>query len=222
MREESTLEAESRIGLKFIHRMGHSATEPLMVFVHGRAGDRGVMWPFERCVPESWHIVSFQAFLPDPIGGWSWWQMTPEGSRREAIELATDRLAAAVTRYQEVCGLAPRFVVGAGFSQGAVLVSHAALSGAVRFSAFAGLAGFVLFPKSPIARGDLRSVFIAHGRSDDTISVDRAREGVRKLQELSLPVEFVEEDVGHKVGIQGTRAMKGWLQGLEDAYNPKI
>ena len=87
-------------------------------------------------------------------------------------------------------------------------------SGTASFDGIALLAGFVLFPSETPEYSGLRSVFVAHGTADETISVDRARAGVKKLQQLGISVEYVEEDVGHKIGIQGTRALKSWVNGL--------
>lgn len=217
MRHESTSALESHTGLAFVYRAGASATAPLVVLVHGRAGNKGVMWTFERCIPDNCHIVSFEAFLPDPIGGWSWWEMTPEGSRRDAITRAVDRLSRAVGAFRDLYSLIPSRALGIGFSQGAVLLSNASLSGAISLNGVALLAGFALFPSETPVNSTLRSVFVAHGTADETISVNRAREGVHKLRALGLSVEYVEEDVGHKIGIQGTRALKSWVHGLVES-----
>lgn len=214
MRHESTTTEESQTGLSFLYRQGASPTAPLVVLVHGRAGNKGVMWTFERCLPEGCHIVSFEAFLPDPIGGWSWWEMTPEGSRREAITHAVARFSRAVGGFCELYSLTPSHALGIGFSQGAVLLSNATLTGATSFEGIALLAGFTLFPSEAPVTSRLRSVFVAHGTADETISVNRARDGVHKLRALGLSVEYIEEDVGHKIGTEGTRALKSWVQGL--------
>jgi len=214
MRVESTLEEEARVGLKFSWRAGDGVSAPLLVMIHGRAGDRGVMWTFERVVPASWHVVSFQAFEPDPIGGWSWWQMTEEGIRRGNIQQAARRVARALSAFSELRGISPKRRVGLGFSQGGILVSTGTLEGILDFDAFGVLAGFVVLPiDSSGVRRDTR-VFMAHGSEDEVISVNRARTGLKALRELGLAVEYVEEPVKHKLGIQGTRALGAWLSGL--------
>jgi phospholipase/carboxylesterase len=54
-------------------------------------------------------------------------------------------------------------------------------------------------------------VFIAHGTQDEVIAIERARKGAEYLRQLGLEVTFVEDSVGHKVGIQGTRELKRWM-----------
>jgi predicted esterase len=208
MKIESTPAEEELVGLKYNYRKGASSDSPLVVLVHGRAGNRGVMWTFERCVPEGWHIVSFEAFLQDPIGGWSWWDMAQEGSRREAIEGAVARLDHALAAFVRLQGLQPRFRVGFGFSQGAVLLSAGALAGRIPFDGVALLAGFIVIPD---AVAHPPAVFVAHGTLDETVSIEKARRGVNALKAMGLSVEYVEEPVTHKVGIEGTRALKQWM-----------
>ena len=210
-RDANSVEVDD-VGLAFNYRLSEDQAAPLVVFVHGRAGDRNVMWTFERCVPPSWSIVSFQAFLPDDLGGWSWWHMTQEGSSRAAIMEACRRLEHALERFRVRFSLQPRITLGCGFSQGAVLVSAAGLSGLIQFNGIAILAGFALLPKEDMVSSSMpQSVFVAHGTKDEIISVDRTRNSITAIRSLGIPVNYVEEEVGHKVGIQGTRGLRDWF-----------
>lgn len=210
-RHESLPNEESAVGLRFLYRTGQSANSPLVVLVHGRAGNRSVMWTFERSIPENCHVVAFEAFLADPIGGWSWWDMTLPGSKREPIMLAAARLTRAIESFNRIYSLKPERVIGMGFSQGSILLSAVALQGFVEFNGIAVLAGSVFRPDTPLNLDRVPAVFVAHGTDDQTIPVSKARQGVEALKGLGVPVQYVEEDVGHKVGIQGTRALKVWV-----------
>ncbi len=175
------------------------------------------MWSFERCVPHGAGIVAFEGFLPDAIGGFSWWDMTAEGPKRGAIAAAASRVSFALERFIDLQGLAPSRIVALGFSQGGVLLSSAVLAGELEVAGLGVLAGLV--PKAdggPRVRG-CPKVFMAHGTKDEVIPIERARHGAETLRALSLDVCLVEDDVGHKVGIEGTRALKAWLHAvLED------
>ncbi len=210
-RHESTPAEEQTIGLSFLYRPGANRTAPLIVLVHGRAGDRSVMWMFERSVPEDCHVLAFQAFLQDPIGGWSWWDMSTPDLKREAIFYAAGRFTRALEAFIVMYDLEPTHVVAMGFSQGSMLLSSVALRDLFQFAGIAVLAGFVLLPTEPTNLRKNPMVFVAHGSLDDRVPVVKAREGVAALQKLGIEVQYVEEDVGHKVGIAGTRALKGWL-----------
>ena len=163
MRAPSTPEAEEYVGLRFVDRPGVSARAPLVVFVHGRAGNRDVMWSFERAVPSSAAIVAFEAFLPDKVGGFSWWDFEAPGSKREAIRTAAKRLSFALERFIDLEGLEPSHIVALGFSQGAVLLSSAMLAGDLSLSGLGLLAGLVPTPEGETHVLGSPKVFVAHG-----------------------------------------------------------
>jgi phospholipase/carboxylesterase len=211
MRHISTPEQEDFVGLKFLYRNGARRDSPLIVLVHGRAGTREVIWTFERSVPAAASVVSLQAFVPDPLGGFSWWDMESSGDREIAIGRAAQRVAFGVERVIELFELAPKKVYAVGFSQGAALLATAALTGSLSLDGLALLAGFVPKPEKGAQLLSAPDVFAAHGTQDEVVTIERARRGVEYLRGLGLFVTYVEDDVGHKVGIQGTRELKKWM-----------
>ena len=213
MRSPSTQEQEEFVGLRFIHRPAASVDAPLIVLVHGRAGNGQVMWTFERALPPDCWVVSFEAFLPDALGGFSWWEMNTTAPVRPAILRARDRLCYAIERYIELEGLRPSSKVALGFSQGSVLLSSAVLTGSLALDGLGILAGVAYEGEEAPRLLSLPQIFIAHGIQDEVLSVEKARSGAERLRALGLSVTYVEEDVGHKVGIEGTRALKEWLTG---------
>ncbi len=140
--------------------------------------------------------------------------MTTAGSKKEAILHAAGRLSRALEAFLGLYRLAPKKRIGMGFSQGSGLLSAIALRGFFDFDGIAVLAGFIFQPSELVPSGETPSIFVAHGSADETIPVSQAREGVALLSRLGLQVQYVEEEVGHKVGVQGTRALKVWLSQL--------
>jgi phospholipase/carboxylesterase len=217
MRHPSTVEQENIVGLPFLYRAGRDRSAPLAVLLHGRAGTREVIWMFERHVPPHAAVLSLQAPLaePAPLGGFSWWRLdADEEERAEALRHAVERMTEAIERFIESHALQPMSRVALGFSQGAALISAALLSQRLRVDGAALLAGFVLEPPGPPAVHGAPKVFVAHGTRDEVISIERARRGAKLLESLGLPVTHIEDDVGHKIGVQGTRALKTWLHDL--------
>lgn len=215
MRQQSDSTQEDFVGLRFIHRSCEDPSAPLIILVHGRAGNAQVMWAFDRTLPERAHVVSFEAFWPDPLGGFSWWDMASEKPLEPEIERARDRLHFAIERYIDLFSLRPSLTIGIGFSQGSVLLSAAVLTGVLQLDGLAILAGFVSrLGDASLVRGHPQ-VFVAHGTADEVLSIEKARKGVNRLRSAGLKVTFVEEEgVGHKLGIQGMRALKEWTEML--------
>src|SRR6056300_1194110 len=98
MKQYSTIEEEQEVGLRFAFRPGARSNSPVVLLIHGRAGNRDVMWAFQRTIPAGCAIVSFEAFNADRIGGYSWWDVSQLGNVHQGILLAGERLAAAWKR----------------------------------------------------------------------------------------------------------------------------
>lgn len=89
-----------------------------------------------------------------------------------------------------------------GFSQGAAMTYTVALLYPERVRRLAVLSGFI-----PEGGEDLvtpqrfsgKAVFITHGRKDEMIPVQRAREAVARLKGCGAQGVYCESDVGHKV-----------------------
>jgi phospholipase/carboxylesterase len=215
MREHSDSQQDEFVGLRFIHRLCGDAHAPLIILVHGRAGSAQVMWAFDRTLPEHANVVSFEAFIPDVLGGFSWWDMSSDQPVEPAIMRARDRLHFAIDRYIELFSLSPGRTIALGFSQGSVLLSASVLTGALQLDGLGILAGFA----SKVGGADLvkgrPEIFVAHGSADEVLSVEKARKGVQRLSSYGLRVTYIEEEgVGHKLGIQGMRGLKEWIASL--------
>ncbi len=200
--------------MEYRYRPGSSPEAPLVLFVHGRAGNKDVMWTFERCVPPDFQILAVQAPIPDPIGGFSWWLVDAEGSLEEKAAVATDALRQGVNELFNSLNTRPRQIIGAGFSQGGATLSYAIQQFPDWLSGLAILAGFVVRQGACLAE-TFPSILIAHGSEDETVPLTKAKEGADYFQQRGAQVRFVEDAVGHKVGVEGTRALKDWLKNFD-------
>jgi predicted esterase len=70
-----------------------------------------------------------------------------------------------------------------------------------RIARLAALAGFLpdLSPERPIPNLTGQQVYIAHGRKDETIPVERARAAAKLLQAAGAEVDTCETEAGHKL-----------------------
>ncbi|MBX7144723.1 MAG: hypothetical protein K1X79_09755 [Oligoflexia bacterium] len=213
MIQVASQQAVQALGLEHKLSLCSDPSAPLIVLVHGRAGTYDVMWTFRRCLPEQATIVAPQAHLFDEFGGYSWWNVESPGSPMEKAAEAVGRLDQFILKFSDYYKLQPRKILALGFSQGAGLLSVLLQQSRQRFCGVGLLAGFVL-PTELGGQGELPPVFIAHGLADDILPISKARQGAQHLQGLGFPVSMVEDDVGHKVGTAGMRALKEWVQKL--------
>ena len=96
-----------------------------------------------------------------------------------------------------------------GFSQGSALAFLLAERQSMCPAAVVSLAGYL--PGGDLAQLNGLPVFWGHGSQDQTIPVSRARLDVQRLEDLGAEVRYCEAEVGHKVGVECMRGLKGWL-----------
>ena len=229
-RQASKLEVDSS-GLQ--HRIYSPGVadgpQPTVVLVHGRAGSDKVMWLFskalENCRPI---VVSPQAPQVDPLGGFSWWELfhaansespAPKRTTEEDLASPLSALEHFIDSLPALYGCDPRRLYGFGFSQGAGLLASLSVRRPGLFRGVAMLSGFL--PRiihqdigHGAERAELPSYFIAHGTKDEIIPYKRAIEARDTLQAAGAQVEFHSDEVGHKVGSAGIRALRTWIEEL--------
>jgi predicted esterase len=63
----------------------------------------------------------------------------------------------------------------------------------------------------PAPRGGLPKVFLSHGRRDEVIAVEHARDAVERLRAAGVEVEYSESDATHRVDPRELPAAAAWL-----------
>ena len=122
------------------------------------------------------------------------------GPEDEAGLRASQKLADALIREQ---GLPASRIVLAGFSQGGAIALLAGLRYPERLAGLMALSTYLpLAPKlateRAAANGDV-PIFMAHGRYDDLIPIDRAQASRAALEKLGYPVEWHDYPMPHAV-----------------------
>ena len=188
---------------------------PVVVMVHGKAGDESVMWIFKQTIPAGVAIVSPRAPLPGSGGGFVWFnsvngvlQLTPE-----ALQTGLSKLTHFIDGLRYLYPIDPDCLLLMGFSQGAAISNAFALNYPKRVLGVASLAGAMIQPfdlmPSPALNG--LPVFIAHGLEDDTIPVSLAQKTRDHYQELGADVTYGEYRTGHKMTMKAIDALKEWV-----------
>jgi phospholipase/carboxylesterase len=102
-------------------------------------------------------------------------------------------------------------VVLMGFSQGAAVSFAFALHHPGLVKGVASLVGFmpegIFTPHSSLAT---LPVFMAVGKEDPTIPLEKAREAAEVLRAAGAELSYNEYDAGHKLNSQGMRDLAAW------------
>jgi phospholipase/carboxylesterase len=182
----------------------------LILLLHGWTGDENSMWIFASRLPSNYIILSPRGISDAPLGGFGWEGKGGAGwptadNFQDAIGALFDLVAS--IQHPE---LSTDYFNVMGFSQGAALAYTILLQYPERINKLAGISGFL-----PDGLGEEikdrklldKKIFVAHGRRDDMVSIDRARFVVKELKSAGSKVIYCEEDVGHKLSAGCFRAM---------------
>ena len=193
---------------------------PILLLLHGWTGDESVMWVFTRRLSDRYLMIAPRGIFQTSSVGYGWQpdinQKWPEvadfrNASDAIIELLNPKNFPTVD-FSNISGI--------GFSQGAALLFTLALLYPKGIKAMAGLAGFLpedsdhLVNEKPLLN---KRIFIAHGRLDDRVPVEKAREAVKILTQAGAQVSYCEEDVGHKLSASCFRSMEYFFDLVEES-----
>lgn len=186
----------------------------LLLLLHGWTGDENSMWIFTPRLPGDYLIIAPRGITHTPMGGYGWerkgvenWPTAPD------FDESVDGLLKLVASLS-FPGLDNGKFNLMGFSQGAALAYTMILKHPERIDKLAGLSGFL--PRGledEIAQKSLadKHLFVAHGRNDELVSIEKARETVRNLKIAGSEVNYCEEDIGHKLSAGCFRALDNYF-----------
>lgn len=189
----------------------------LLLLIHGLTGDENSMWVFARNLPARYWLVAPRAPHPAEAGGYSWRLPNTDGYDRLGLDVMranAEALIRLVDEYAASAGIDAKTFDVVGFSQGAAVSSTLAFLFPQRIRKAGLLAGFVpdgldeLVSQRPL---EGRNIFVAHGSQDETVTIDRARTSIEKLEKAGAQVTFCEDEVGHKVSLNCLRALQKYF-----------
>ncbi|HEX4466599.1 MAG TPA: phospholipase [Solirubrobacteraceae bacterium] len=201
-------------------RPAAGGAEGLLILHHGRNGDELDLHGLADAIDPSrrLHVVTPRAPIQiEGTPGWHWY-LVPEPGRPDAATFhdVHAQLAELYEALQNSTGIGPERTVLGGFSQGAIVSLAMALDGARPAPAgVLALSGFM--PPIDGWEPDLAGragmpVFIAHGRADQTIAVERGRAAAERLRDGGLDVEYWEGDGPHRLDPACIAPAQAWLR----------
>jgi phospholipase/carboxylesterase len=189
---------------------------PLIIALHGRGADATDLAGLSAEIhPDGYRWVFPQAPLPVPLGlgnmGWAWYAL--EENRAQTVIESRNLLATFVHELLGEQQFTRSRVAVMGFSQGAAMALHLALSSPEPFGAVVAMSGYVPAAES---LGDLSSapaqpILMVHGTEDQTLPVHLAREARDLLQRAGLPLQYEEFLMGHQISLQSLQAVRRFL-----------
>lgn len=200
-------------------RPAHEDADGLLILHHGRGADAHDLLGLADVLDRSHrlHVVTPQGPLTLPgWGGYHWYQVPEVGfPDHDSFHASYKLLSDFHDETWERTGISPERTVLGGFSMGTVMSYATGLGpGRPRPAGILAFSGFI--PTVDDWAPDLKSrvdlpVFIAHGRADQTISIDFAHKARTELDVAGLDVEYVESGGSHQIDSAALGPAIGWL-----------
>jgi len=139
-----------------------------------------------------------------------------DGDREDEAGIrASQALTEALIARERERGIAPRRIVLAGFSQGGAIALHTGLRHAERLGGILALSTYLPLAESLAAEASPAnravSVFMAHGRFDDMIPIQRAEQSRALLERAGYSLAWREYPMPHSVCAEEIADIADWL-----------
>ena len=205
---------------------GPADADATLILLHGLGADAEDLAPVAQHLdlPES---LRLRVVLPDaPVravtinGGArmrAWYDIDPAAgldSGREEIVESVGTVRTLIERETERGVPAARIVLG-GFSQGGVVALEAGLGHETRLAGIVALSTYLHDAEGAGERVSLASaetpIFMAHGRADPMIPIQRAAAARAALEKLGYRPGWHEYPMGHELCLEELRDLSAWL-----------
>jgi phospholipase/carboxylesterase len=148
----------------------------------------------------------------------AWYDITRTQIDRREDEAglrASQREVDALIAREIARGIPPNRIVLAGFSQGCAMTLLSGLRYGLRLAGLAGLSGYLPLAASTAAEVSAAQrgvpIFLAHGRNDGVVPIDRARAAHTALLALGYGVEWHDYPMEHSVCMEELADLQRWL-----------
>jgi phospholipase/carboxylesterase len=198
-----------------------------IVWLHGLGADGGDFAPLARelqlgAVGPVRYVFPHAPTMPVTINGGyvmrAWYDILGADIARredEATLRSSQKLVEALIARERERGVVANRIVLAGFSQGCAMTLLAGLRHPERLAGLMGLSGYLPLAATTAAERHPANadvpVFLAHGRFDPVIPIDRAAASRDALKALGYAVEWHEYPMPHSVCPEEIDDIQAWL-----------
>lgn len=201
----------------------HSATAPLVIFLHGRAANELDLFDLAPQIDSRFRVLCPRAPLEmgENAYGWFHTQYLQAGPVHDPDEAERSRLLLIrfIVEAQKKYNVGPSQTFLFGFSQGAIMSLGIVLDCPEILGGIAALSGRILpeyLGKSPSSKLIRFPILLSHGLYDEVLSIEYARSAQNILSELPVNLSYAEFPMGHDVTEMNFTGVKKWLKERAD------
>ena len=215
------------MSLECIEMQSGDAPGASLIVLHGLGADGHDFVPIAqeldlRAVSGARFVFPHAPMRPVTMNGGyvmrAWYDIagTPQARREDEAGLRESQaLIEALIERERQRGVPASRIVLMGFSQGCAMTLLTGLRHAERLAGLVGLSGYLPLAASTAAERSAANadvpIFLAHGREDPMIAIDRALTSRDALVAMGYPVEWHEYAMPHSVCMDEIDDLNRWL-----------
>ncbi len=192
---------------------------PLLIMMHGYGSDENDLFSFASELPEELFIISVKAPYPMQPFGNAWYAINFDAEKgkwndNDQARASRDLISKFIDEALETYPVNKNNVSLLGFSQGSILSYAVALTYPEKVKNVVALSGYVskeIIPLKDTKDYTHLNFYCSHGRVDQVIPVEWARQTTPFLDGLNIKHQYSEFPVGHGVAPQNFYELKNWL-----------
>ena len=206
--------------LEYLIRRG-TGLEPTPAFImlHGFGSNKEDLFSFENYLPAQHTVISLQAPISNPYGGYAWFDINSADSfkkqyqidqAKNSIDLVNQFVQGAINKFN----LNENDISLIGFSQGAILSWALAFGYPNQYRRIISLSGFILEEILPIKEPTFLA-YASHGVHDQMIPIELPRSTIKPLLDRYPEVVYHEFEDGHHLSNESLESMINWIKKTE-------
>jgi phospholipase/carboxylesterase len=197
-----------------------SEITPVIILLHGVGSNEEDLFSFASQLPDKYLVISARA--PFNLGGnsFAWYQVNFSSGKPvynfEQQEKSREIIIEFIKQIKAKYLLDASKIYLCGFSQGAIMSYSVALTRPDLVAGIAVMSGRLLEEIKPKIASNEKvkhlNVFISHGKSDNTLPINYAREASAYLKSLNLRPSFKEYVAAHEINSEMLNDLINWLK----------
>ncbi len=196
----------------------------LIILLHGYGSNEMDLLSFGNELPNDYFVVSVQAPVTLPWGGYAWFNLDFSGIEKivdmEQAEQSRLQVIQFIDYMKQSYAIDPNNVLLLGFSQGAMLSQGVAMTSPKLLKGTIALSGFIMQEAikdniAPIEDIKKLNFFIGHGSVDDVVPVEQDRKSKVFLEQMGAKLSYNEYPVAHGILPEELTDIVNWINKLK-------
>jgi phospholipase/carboxylesterase len=202
-----------------VHNYKPSIKQKTILMLHGFGSNKEDLFSFSHFFPNNLLVISAQAPFKLNFDGFAWYDIYIDNfgnkiSDNKQANKSLNKLSQFIDYLIGKYNIDPDNFNLLGFSQGAILSYSLAFHFPNKIKNVIALSGYINHEILPatIPQNSNTKFFVSHGKFDEIIPIQQARNSIQFLKKHKIEHDFTEYEMGHEVSRNCLADMINWIE----------